>query len=263
MITSLPLISSPAGGLPTAGLLRSYIAGLILSTVGNSTAFSISPGVAVDSTNSSVIVLANGLSKTNTNWSAGNGNGALDVGTISVGTQYNVFVIENETVAPGAVDILVSQALTPQLPTNYTLSRRIGSIFTDGLGNWIKFHQNGDEFLWDVPTPDAVNTPTINGSVFLSLTVPIGFQVNAIGTIRLNYNTVASAMYLSSPDITPITLAGQGLTVAGASATSTISASDFNVRTNTAGQIRVTANGAGCNYYISTAGWIDRRGKDN
>lgn len=46
-------------------------------------------------------------------------------------------------------------ATAPTMPGFYLLSRRIGSIKTDGSGNWTKFVQDGDTFTWDVPVTDV------------------------------------------------------------------------------------------------------------
>jgi hypothetical protein len=63
-----------------AFVLRSYLAGLQLSTTGSSATFAVAAGMAADSTNAATIVLASSLTKTTSAWAPGTSNGALDTG---------------------------------------------------------------------------------------------------------------------------------------------------------------------------------------
>ena len=60
----------------TVTYLRSYLAGLTLSTAGSSTTMTIAAGVATDSTNTTSIILPTALAKTTASWAAGTAAGA-------------------------------------------------------------------------------------------------------------------------------------------------------------------------------------------
>lgn len=105
------LISAGASKVPVFGVpvLRSYIAGLTLSTAGSSATFGIAAGQTADSTNVSMMALATAYTKTTSPWAVGSGNGALDVQANVINTSwYHVYLIQR--VDTGVVDVLVSQA---------------------------------------------------------------------------------------------------------------------------------------------------------
>jgi hypothetical protein len=144
------------------GPLRGYLFGLTLSSIGTSSTFGIAAGECTDSTGAALMVLPSAITKTTGSWVAGSGNGALDGGSIGANTWYHVFLIEKLGVgplAPTLVDVVISTSLTPAMPTGYTLSRRIGSMRTNGSSQWTPFTQNNDEFLWDVGVTD-LTSPT-------------------------------------------------------------------------------------------------------
>src|SRR5215831_9378024 len=78
-------VSANAGNVATLGtdnlifvpapsvILRSYLAGLTLSTAGSSATFSVAAGVAADSTNANMMTLAAAISKTTGAWVVGSG----------------------------------------------------------------------------------------------------------------------------------------------------------------------------------------------
>jgi hypothetical protein len=138
------------------------------------------------------------LSKTTSAWSAGNGNGALDAGGIAINTWYNVYLVKR--IDTQVVDVLISlSANAPTLPANYSLARRIGSMKTNGSAQWIKFLQNGDEFLWD-PTILDVNGVAMSTAVQApTLSVPPGVSVTALVQVALNPTAVGQLLLLYSP----------------------------------------------------------------
>jgi len=244
--------------LNAAPTFQNYISGLTLSTAGSSSTFSVAAGVANDSTNVTSMMLASTMSKTTSTWSSGTGNGALDTGAIANSTWYKVFLIYNPTSV--TIDILISLSLTPLLPTGYTLYRRIGFMKTNGSAQWTSFTQIGDEFIWAARTTDVNASGVSTSSVLANLTVPTGIQVNALFFARVDFVTNAVAFLITSPDETDQTPTS---TVASliCSSSNTTGSGQFNVRTNTSGQVRVRASNTGPNYSIGTYGWIDRRGK--
>lgn len=242
--------------------LRSYLAGLTLSTAGSSTTFGISAGVATDSTNVSMMALASAYTKTTSAWALGTAAGSLDTGTIAANTWYHVHLIQRPDT--GVVDVLISLSATaPTLPANYTLSRRIGAMKTDGSAQWVKFIQVGDEFIWDAPGNDVTTTTLGTTPTLYTLSVPIGVQVNALFRGYMNSATVFRVVLINSPDESSTSAASPaGNVTAQVQAASTNSLFTLSVRTNTSAQIRAVANGASTSLNIATYGWVDRRGRD-
>ena len=253
--------------LGIAPVLRSYLAGLTLSTPGASGSFAVAAGVAADSGHADLLSLAASITKTTaTLWAAGSGNGGLDSGTMAANSWYHVHLIKRPDT--GAVDALFSLSATaPVLPSNYTLFRRIGALRANAVQQWARFSQHGDEFLWDLPTLDI----NFSGSTALqvaTLSVPTGVRVNAL---------------IAAAGIAPGTGAGQGrawimspdTNSAGALAATTnfnvgifTSASGsqnwgmLNVRTNNAAQVYHSSEISTMALLVTTHGWIDTRGRN-
>lgn len=242
--------------------VRSYLAGLTLSTAGSSTTFGIAAGVATDSTNVSMMALASAYTKTTSAWALGTAVGSLDTGTIAANTWYHVHLIQRPDT--GVVDVLISLSATaPTLPTNYTLFRRIGAMKTNGSSQWVKFVQFGDEFLWDTPVSDvSTSTLGITATLF-TLSVPTSVKVGALCRGFMSSATAFTAVLVNSPDeaSTAINTPAGNLT-AQTQAASTNAVFALNLRTNTSAQIRAVAGAASTSLTIATYGWVDRRGMD-
>ncbi|MGM4955702.1 hypothetical protein ACT4MK_10130 [Bradyrhizobium barranii] len=255
-------------GIP--GCLRGHIGGLTLSTAGSSTTFGIAAGVATDSTSADTLTLASAYTKTTSAWAVGTGNGAWDGGgtnPLSGGNAswYHVFLIKRPDT--GVTDILLSQnATSPNLPSNYTLFRRIGSLKMNGagLGQLAKFFQNGDEFIWDAPIADASALAITTSVSTITLTVPTGVMVSAniqadftnsggAGSVALIYSATGSAQAAGTPT------GNWSLSNAVASQFAT---NAMTVLTNTSAQVNaVGGSGSGNSLYVITKGWIDSRGR--
>ncbi|WP_342714454.1 hypothetical protein AAFG22_14860 [Bradyrhizobium sp. B024] len=241
---------------------RSYLAGLTLSTAGSSATFGIAAGIAVDSTNAGFMSLASAYTKTTSAWAVGTATGALDTGSIAASTWYHVYLIKRTDT--GVVDVLIStSASSPTMPTNYTLSRRIGAMKTNGSSQWTKFVQLGDEFLWDTPVGD-VNTTFGTTSTLYTLSVPTGLQLWALCRIAAsNGATSAADLFQSTDESTQAVSTPSGnMTLAQATAAN-FAAAAHSIRTNTSAQIRGVSSSASTTLQIVTYGWIDRRGRDN
>lgn len=247
--------------------LPNYLTGLALSTAGSSSTFGVAAGFATDSTNASMMALASAYTKTTSSWAVGSGNGALDTGTIANSTWYHVFLIKRPDT--GVVDVLVStSAASPTLPTNYTLSRRIGSMKTDGSGQWTKFSQNGDEFLWDTPVLNYGASPGTTAIQTLAVTTPLGVKTNAI--LHVGGFPGASGDgrgWIFSPDTNSIgalsSSGNQYINFGLQSGTPSTGQSYclLRVRTNTSGQVKYSMKSSDGGAIIATAGWVDGRGK--
>ncbi|MGY4377160.1 hypothetical protein ACVWZR_007738 [Bradyrhizobium sp. i1.3.1] len=241
--------------------LRGYIDGLIISTAGSSISFNVGPGVATDSTSADVLTNPGTYTKTNQAWVAGfSGQGSLDTGTIAPNTWYHLFFIKR--VDTQYVDFITSlNPAGPALPANYNYYRRIGAMRTDGTGQWRLFIQQGNKFLWAVPTLDDI-TAVGTTSALVTLNVPTGVKVEA-EIYGLGVNTAQSTVWMiSSPDQSD-TLPSTGGPFSGIVAVGGANSGYSQiVRTNTSGQVRKRANVATTTIYINTFGWVDLRGRD-
>lgn len=242
--------------------LRSYIAGLTLSTAGSSSSFGIAIGVATDSTGVSMMSLGSAYTKTTSSWAVGSATGSLDTGTIAANTWYHAFLIKRTDT--GVVDVLISTSATsPTLPTNYTLFRRIGSMATNGSSQWAKFVQVDDEFLWTTPVNDVTTTTLGTTPTLYTLSVPTGVQVKALFRGFISSATSFAGVVINSPDETSTAInTPAGNLTAQIQAASTNALFTLNLRTNTSAQIRAVASAASTSLTIATYGWVDRRGRE-
>ena len=242
--------------------LRGYLSGLVLSTAGASTTFSIAIGVAVDSTNVDFMKLTSAYTKTTSAWALGTAAGSLDTGAIAASTWYHAYLIKRPDT--GVVDVLVSLSVSaPTLPTSYTLFRRIGSMKTNASSQWTKFVQLGDEFLWDALVADVSSTNPGTAAVTRTLTVPTGIQVLAHIGVQSDTNGITDGRAsISSLDKADEVGYNAGL-YNGISTAQMIIPQAMIVRTNTSAQIRSRNGGSGASSIlnISTFGWIDTRGR--
>ena len=239
-------------------LIQGYLSGLTLSTAGGSGTFGIAAGTAVDSTHVSSMVLASAFTKTTASWAVGSGNGALDTGSIAATTWYHVFEIQR--LDTGLVDILFSlSAISPTMPTNYTLFRRIGSMKTDGSSHWLAFTQMGDVFVWAVSTVDFSGAST-NARVATALGVPTAITVSATFRAGLILGAGTGSTIFTSlleTDQGPVTGAQADLSSVGGG----FANGSFERVTNTSAQIGVKSNNTGFTVTVETYGWKDNRGK--
>ena len=252
---------SPVASQQLAPFMRSYLAGLTLSTAGSSTTFSVAAGTAADSTNTDMMTFSASISKTTSAWAAGSAAGSLDTGTIAASTWYHAYLIKNEST--GAVDVLVSlSASSPTLPSGYTLFRRIGSMKTNSSSQWTKFVQDGDEFLWSAPTTGDISVSIGTSPTNVTTNVPSGVQVWAIVNGLLNNGTVGTQIGLYSPDNgTPSSNTSFGWTVSNTS--TGVGTGIAKIRTDTSQHIVGSSNVASSSVNATTFGWVDRRGRDN
>lgn len=234
-----------------AGVLR----GLTLSTAGISATFGVAAGAA------SGMVLSSAYTKTTAAWAVGSGNGAMDTGAATFSTWYHVFIIARTDT--GVVDILFSLSPTaPTMPASYTLKRRIGSMKTDTFTTWTAFVQLGDEFLWlATTTPDYTTTTLGTSPATATLSVPTGFQVNALIRGGMNNASAGINVLVNSFDETAVAPSAAVQTVNTPSAGSSGQSFVINVRTNTSGQVRIVSSAASTTVNMTAYGWIDNRGR--
>lgn len=241
-------------------LVPNYISGLTLSAAGSTGTFGIAAGVANDSTNVSLMQLSSAFTKTTASWAVGTGNGGLDTSSIAITTWYHVYLIQRPDT--GLVDIVFStNATSPTLPTNYTLFRRIGSMKTDGSSQWLKFTQNGDEFIWAAQVTELSAQNNNGARVSLTLAgVPTGIVVMA--HLRLTQtNGAGGAMVtvitsLFENDVAPV--AGDGDMQAN---TSQFSSGNFDRLTDTSARFGFRTSSANGTVSGVSYGWRDYRGR--
>lgn len=249
-----------------ASPLRSYLAGLTLSTAGGSATMSIAAGSATDSTNAVMMALT-ATSKTTGAWAVGAATGGkLSAAAIANSTTYHWHVIYRPDTS--VVDIGFDTSPTaPTLPTNYTLFRRIGSWRTDGSAQWVKGIQDGDLFQLDASVQDVSTGAPGASAVTATLTsIPTGVNMIAlinVGIIDTAAQDAVTVSDLAVSDQAPSPTAAPGLT-AESQVANRYGYTDVQVRTNTSAQVRYRCQtgGALATIKINTRGWIDRRGRD-
>jgi FlaG/FlaF family flagellin (archaellin) len=161
--------------------------------------------------------------------------------------------------------VLVSLSATaPTMPANYSYSRRIGSLLTNGSAQWVKFVQDGDLFQWDAPTLDVNANNPGSAAVTRTLTTPTGVKTRAVLNVVLTAGAGGDGVYLSDLEVSDQAAASAAAPGYQVGALSTSNAAQVTVRTNTSAQIR-SRNVSGTateTLRINTVGWYDARGRE-
>lgn len=252
----------------TSQVLWGYLAGCTMATAGNSTSLSVAAGQAADSTNTVMLRLTGGSTKTTAAWVVGSGVGGLDTGVIAASTWYHWYLIRRPDT--GAVDVIFSLSPTaPALPMGYTMFRRIGAAKTTAASQWRQFFQDGDLFQWETPSADVAATNPGTDAVLRSLAVPSGLPVQAL--VQLIYANSSSGgsgyAYLSDPATVDVAASATNTDtplVASVATAVVTSGSQRMVRTNTNAQIRsrVSYSDGAVSLRLNTIGWVDSRGRN-
>ena len=253
------------GTAVVSSILRSYLAGLALSTAGASTTMTVAAGQANDSTNVISMTLAASINKTTSAWAVGTGNGGLDTGAIANTTWYHWFLIRRPDT--GVTDILVSLSATaPTMPTNYSQFRRIGSWKTNGSAQWETMVQYGNKFLWGTPPAFDFSAAGSTTAASVTLNTPTGVVNEAFGIAVVSSGGgglgALRISALTQADIAPATITSPlGDIATQTPAVNQFSSGTFSTFTNTSAQVRhreLNTNTVS----IQTYGWIDTRGRD-
>ncbi len=199
-------------------------------------------------------------------WIVGNNQPKLDAGVVAAATSYHVWLIERTDT--GVIDFLYStSASAPVLPTNYSKSRRIGSVFTDGSANILKFFQYGDDFMYDICALDFNITNPGATAALATLSIPNGINAKAYLNVVTVAGTNSFGVLFSAPDVTDSAPSATAAPLENASpfnqAAAANPAGNVAVWSNTARQVRVrlTASGVADILRIATCGYLDRRGR--
>jgi len=231
-----------------------------LSAAGGTGTFGISAGVAPDLTNGYAMRLASAYTKTTSAWAVGSATGSLDTGAIANSTWYHVYLIRRPDT--GVVDVIIStSAGSPTLPANYTQYRRIGAMLTNSSAQWAKFTQDGDTFLWDVPTLSVNNQPVDTVTRTYTMGTPVGIKTDALINVLI-FASSAAGMVVSSPN-TAVQAVGTptGNSNINCASGSIQTAAQMRIQTDTSALVRFVASLANVSLYVTTIGWVDRRGR--
>ena len=221
----------------------------------------IAAGWATDSTNSTTIALTAALTKRlDATWVVGSAQGGREIGSTLADGTWHVFLIAGAPSVPP--DVIFSQnALTPSLPSTYTIARRIASVIR--VGGAIKpYIQAGNEFLWASPTADVNLAGTFTTSVrAVTLpSIPLGLKVQANIAVGIYAGAGNNVVLVSSLDQADVVPAINGLGCIHSGAGQYGDASLQYTRTNTSGQIRVRGLRDDAYLFITTLGYVDTRG---
>lgn len=217
----------------------------------------IAAGKARSSVDTDNIYLASALTKRlDATWAVGTNQGGLDTGSIANGI-YHVHLIKR--VDTNVVDVLFSTSFaSPTLPTNYTVSRRIGS-FVRSSGSILPFIQEGDFFRYKTPIKDC-DIDLGPSYVDVSLTVPTGLRVMAILNVTGYNATSDTGVNIKTPDasdgvpsvsLVPGAVLGHNLPAAG----------QMRILTDTSGRVSASFNRSTSALRIFTVGYEDSRGR--
>lgn len=242
-------------------------------------------GVVRDSTDAVTAIYSSALTKRlDEDWAAGTNAGMRNSAAVIANTTYHIYSVSKALGAdpeyyayatvsaeePAVSDVLTAlQAETDG--SDYIYARRVGSILRESAAI-VPFSQNGDEFLRDVPINDETNNDPGTSEVLVTVSVPTGIQVNALVSLGIEVERASSfdraaSILLTSPDQTD-TAPSSTLFDVKARQTASDGLQDLNsvhkaVRTNTAAQVRYRSDSSGTwlDVWITTSGWIDRRGR--
>ena len=241
-----------------------YLGGLGLSNSGTDATndIIIATGACVDQTNTTLMRLTTSLAKQlDAAWAVGTNAGWLDTGAIG-NTTYHAYIIQRTDT--GVVDCIAStSASAPVLPTNYILSRRIGSILRESAAI-IGFTQEDNYFRRNTGVSSWSVTNPGTAAVTRTLSTPVG--INVIAEVHGQVSGQAAGQnysYVSDLATTDEAASNDRCQWGGNQAALGAFAGWAQVRTNTSAQVRtrIFASDAGTSYNAATIGWTDRRGQ--
>jgi hypothetical protein len=135
----------------------------------------IGQGACRDSTDSFTIKVTNEITVSLTE----SGKNGLDTGSEVSNTWYYVWAIYNSTTKEVA-GLLSTSSTSPLMPSGFTLKRRIGSLYNNAFGNFLKFCQYGigncRRYFWlenlEILRVLSNGGATIYTNIFLSSVIP-------------------------------------------------------------------------------------------
>lgn len=247
------------------GIPRSYLAGLQTTPTQASTSVSIAVGVAMGNDQATSITLTSPLVKVlSSSWSVGSGNGGLYAATaIQAFQTYHLFVmIRTDT---NVVDAYYDTSVNAtNIPSPYTVYRRVASFTTASDKNIRTWSQSGDAFTVTVPILETTSTNPGTNAVTQALSaVPTGITPRVVMNAG-NANGDAN-FYLSDLNTTDAAASQAVAPLANVGALAARITQQVVVRTNSSAQIRTRADvsNAGTQLLLVVTDWLDTRGKDS
>ena len=138
-------------------------------------AFVLQSGAWVSNTTATWTGTLLGQSYSQTLNTATSGAGGLDTGSLAASTWYYVYAIYNPaTTTPGVLMSL--SATAPTLPSGYTFSSLIGTVYSDGSSHLAAFKQVGNRISF--PKINVLSTTTVQSS-WTSLSIASAVPPNA------------------------------------------------------------------------------------
>ncbi|MBW9072406.1 hypothetical protein [Agrobacterium deltaense] len=241
---------------------RGYLRGLTLSNnVADPTNdIDFAAGVcASDSAVAGIMQHAAGTAQLDVAYGAGSG-GRFDA-AISDGT-WHCFVISDGAAVSRGFSKSLDPTTQPNYPASFTRYRRVFSVVR--VSGVIKaFDQNGDDVLWKASVNDVTDTSPGTSAKTRTLTVPVGFPVDArlrVLSVGVNqpFRSIVSSLAQNDEAV------GNNVNAGGlmSGVPNGQVAGSMVVRTNSSGQIRTRVESAsGCELYVTTEGYTDRRGR--
>ena len=262
--SKLPAVDGSALTGIASALPRGYLSGLELSNGTDADHdINISAGECRGIDDDEDIVLSAFVKQIDASWAAGTNQGGLASGvSLANNTWYHVFAIKVGGNADVGFDTSVTGG-TLVSAHSATAVRRIGCIKTDGSANILAFHQNGDQFEWDVYLQDVNTSNPGTSAVTATITTPLGIKVRAdlFGSMRDTTPSLGTHAVVYSPHLSthPAESAMVSTETDGE-----ISNYQTTVLTNTSSQVkyRLTSSTSDQNFKIITRGWFDTRGRD-
>lgn len=243
-----------------------HIAGLTWSNAADaSNDITVAAGTCRDSTNTEDMTLSASITKRiDASWAVGDNQGGFDTGSVSATGVYHIFLIKRTDT--DVVDVIFTATIGgPTLPTNYTKSRRIGSIYRQSSVNVActvtEIEGGGIEVLRTTP----IESGSLGALATTGTTISLAqYPNNASGLEAIISWKATSAQdnkFLFTPTTVSANTAVQTATQFSSTDTDTTSTpAGFipRIRT-TSGQIKGYSSSGGGFANVTTFGWIDPR----
>ena len=242
-----------------------YIAGLTLSNdTDTDHDINITSGEATDSSSGYILKLTSEITKQiDAIWAVGDDAGGLFTSSVAVDTWYHIFLIRKDS--DGTVDAGFDTSVTAaNIPVGYTAYKWIGAVLTDGSSNinpFIHSSSKPNDFFFDGHKHDVSQAATSVSRTLHTLSVPLGFEMEAIVVATTDSDGGSDYALISSPYETDIAVdSSTGNIVSAQANTGPYPAGqEMRVVTNLLSQIgsrgQVTLN-----INIKTRGWSVDRG---
>lgn len=220
-----------------------------------------STGVYQFSDNTGRAVLSAITKRLDATWAVGTNQGGLDTGVKTNSTWYHWYTIYNPTTATS--DLIAStNASAPALPTGYTKSSLVESVYVDSGGLIRPFtHRPGFMSLKTTVMDATVAAPVSTNRIPVTISTPLGRVVQAYPQIYHSYNVGQGAGvfgYYSCMDEADVTPSVSNFHTQSSEVSTVESTFSRPIFTNTSSQIGVRFTSTLTRYSINIAGWATK-----